>query len=78
MPFSGAFYDPETMARLTRAFQDAWQKVRANYPERGESQLATTRKIMALRIMAAADLGERDIDTLRDLAIRAVEGRDFY
>jgi hypothetical protein len=33
--------------------------------------------MMALRIMDAANKGERDPERLKDMAVRAVDGRDF-
>ena len=77
MPFSGASYDPESLHLLTQAFEAAWREVQAANPNQTEADLAIMRKMMALRIMAAANEGERDPERLKDLALRAVDGRQF-
>jgi len=77
MPFSGNSYDPETLAILTKAFDAAWKTVQAANVGRSEADLITTRKMMALKIMNAANNGERDPERLKSLAVRAVEGRNF-
>jgi len=73
MPFSDASYDPETLALLEQAFEAAWLEVQANNAAgHSETDLVTTRKMMALAIMAAANSGERDLERLKGLALRAV------
>jgi hypothetical protein len=77
MPFSGASYDPESLDLLTQAFEAAWREVQAANPNQTEADLAITRKMMALRIMAAANEGERDPERLKNLALRAVDRCEF-
>ncbi|HEX9881609.1 MAG TPA: hypothetical protein VGA65_03790 [Hyphomicrobium sp.] len=77
MPFSDASYDPQTLGLLMKAFDKAWHEVQSLNPGCTASQLSTTRKMMALRIMDAANKGERDPERLKDMAVRAVDGRDF-
>jgi hypothetical protein len=78
MPFSDASYDPETLSLLDRAFKEAWQEVEVAIPSAANNgSMETTRKMMALRIMDAANQGERDKDRLKRLAVQAVDGRDF-
>jgi len=62
---------------LEWAFDAAWQEVQAVNNGRSEADLSTSRKMMALKIMAAANEGERDPERLKALAVRAVDGRDF-
>ena len=76
MPFSGASYDPETLGLLTRAFNDAWHEVQIAKPRLAND--GTTRRIMALRIMLAANQGERDVERLKLLALHAIGGRGVY
>ena len=78
MPFPSTSYDPETLALLTRAFDAAWNEVKAATPAACRNgAMETTRKMMALRVMDAANNGERDPDRLQRLAVQAVDGRDF-
>ena len=72
MPFSGTSYDPETLALLTRAFNAAWRERETVYPGRSYNA-AITPKLMALRIMEAADFGERDLGRLK---LRGIGGHD--
>ncbi|MFZ1990913.1 MAG: hypothetical protein WAW96_14210 [Alphaproteobacteria bacterium] len=77
MPFSDASYDPQTLALLTQAFEEAWREVQTCHSGRTADDLVTTRKMMALKIMTAANKGELDPERLRLLALRAVDGRNF-
>ena len=77
MPFSDASYDPQTLALLTQAFEEAWREVQTWHPGSTADDLVTTRKMMALKIMTAAHKGEFDPERLRLLALRAVDGRNF-
>ena len=71
-------YDPETLAILTEAFNTACEQFQRGKAEPvGAADFPTTRKLMALRIMEAANAGERDVDVLTAVALRAVEGREF-
>ena len=58
MPFTGASYDPETLALLTAAFNEAWHELQAKEGLRSDAILA--RNLLASRIMLAANQGERD------------------
>ena len=70
-------FDPDTLSILTRAFDAAWLEVGTPSPSDFSSGMATTRKIMALRILTAAEHGERCVVNLAALAVRAVQGRGF-
>jgi hypothetical protein len=73
MPFSNAAYDPEPLAMLTRAFDDACKEQHVG----GAGHIASRagRTLMALRLMTAAAGGERDHQRLKLAAVYAVEGR---
>jgi hypothetical protein len=72
-----ASYDPETLLLLEQAFGDAWRELQGNGSSHASGDMAVTRKMMALRIMTAANQGERDPERLSALAVQAVDGRDF-
>ena len=73
MPFSDAAYDPETLALLTCAFNDACKEQRVG--DAGHLASRAGRTLMALRLMAIAAGGERNPERLKRAAIYAVEGR---
>jgi hypothetical protein len=75
MPFSNAAYDPETLALLTRAFDDAWREVEATKIAGETGDGAGIRTALAIRIMIAANEGERDPERLKRLALQAIDGR---
>jgi hypothetical protein len=78
MPIFSNSYDPETLSLLERAFKEAWSEIQVATPETlRNASMDTTRKMMALRIMAAANGGERNPERLKAVAIQAVDGRDF-
>jgi hypothetical protein len=62
------YFDPETIALLRTTLARTW----ASLPE--ARQAATTRSILAERILKAAAEGERDPERLR---IKAVRGPDL-
>jgi hypothetical protein len=73
MPFPSGSYDPETLALMGRAFDEAWRVVESKNLADDPILL---RKIMALRIMTAATMGLRDDRRLALLALDAVDQRD--
>lgn len=69
MPFSNAHYDPETLAILDQAFNEACHEVMlaANPP----MDTKVIRDTVAKRILDAAETGERDLERLRFHALAA-------
>jgi hypothetical protein len=65
-------YDPQTLDVLTRAFDDAWVDVQGMLGQRLLDPIAL-RSLLAKRILAAADAGERDPRRLKLLAMGAFE-----
>jgi hypothetical protein len=70
-PFVGAnSFQPATLAVMAAAFDAAWHKLRSTGDIlAAEFRACQTREAMALRIVAAARLGERDVSRLCDAAI---------
>jgi hypothetical protein len=63
-------YDPETLALLSGAFDDAWREVQAALVlERARANAMRT--LMATRLMVAVRDGERDRGRLKMIALRA-------
>jgi hypothetical protein len=72
MTFPYKAYDPETLSVVGRAFDAAWREFRRTHCEPAD-RLEATRKMMALRVMAAANDGERDPQRLKQLAIQVAD-----
>ena len=70
-----ASYNDETLALLKRALDDAWRYAERAMAVRSPSGESAARRLMALRIMAAADVGERDPERLMSAALQSVEPR---
>jgi hypothetical protein len=69
--FAVASYDPETLKVATDAFDAAWAEYRALLLIE-PVDVATTRSVMARRIMAALGEGERDPAELKWIALGAI------
>jgi len=67
-------FDPETLAIMRRALDAAWREIESHSTVRGEPEKAGIRRALALRIMAAARVGQRDPERLRAVAVHVVEG----
>lgn len=68
-------FDSESLALMVHALDGAWTDARAQSVVGPASQTAL-RKALALRIMAAVKLGQRDPERLRLVALEALEGID--
>lgn len=66
---------PETVANMARAYEEAWQEIKAA----GTIDLThcgnVISKHMALRILEAAHNGEQDPRRLKEIALGAADGR---
>ena len=69
MPFSNAHYDPETLAILDQAFNEALEQLMSASNTPPDKQVV--RDTLAKRIMVAADDGERDLERLKFHALAA-------
>jgi len=66
------FYDPETLALMTKAFHGACEETGYSLASE-ECDLTAARTLMAIRIMAAVRDGERDPVRLKELAREAIK-----
>ncbi len=69
-----ASYGPETLAVLSRAFDEAWVDVQAMVGSR-PLDANGLRLALAKRIMAAAAIGERDPRRLKLIAMGAIDAK---
>lgn len=73
--FEGAF-DNESLALMIHALDGAWSDAKAQDVV-GPGSRSALRKALALRIMAAVKLGQRDPERLRLVALEALQGIDI-
>ncbi len=61
-------FDPELVAMMGRALDEAWAEVEARGWVRAEPEKTGIRRALALRIISAVRVGQRDPQRLRDVA----------
>ena len=69
MPFPGEFHGPELLIIARRAMEDACAEVRSTGGDDGR----IPRLMMSVRVMAAIATGERDVERLKIVALKAVD-----
>jgi hypothetical protein len=67
-------FDPETLSIMDRALADAWREVESRTIIGADPGKAGIRRALALRIMAAVRVGQRDPERLRQVALHVVDG----
>jgi hypothetical protein len=68
-------FDPETITLLASAFETAWDAIKkSESPLAAEDQAASTRELLARRIIEMGNMGERDPQRLADGAIAHLSG----
>ena len=72
MPFRecSSYFLPDDLNALTAAYEAAWQQLRAT--RTAPDQNAVLKKNLAQIILASACRGEREIEQLKDIALRAL------
>jgi len=73
MLFPQSTFDPETVALMGHAFDDAWQEIQTKNFFPSVADADEIRSVVARRIMAAVVDGERDPERLKTIAVRALE-----
>jgi hypothetical protein len=68
-----AFFRPDELDVLTAAYDAAWQHVWTTNAL-NETQAAVIKENLAQIILASACSGERDMERLKEIALRAVTG----
>jgi hypothetical protein len=70
--FREAAFDPEAVVLLSRAYENACKSLHDT------GQPIIVQQIIAERIMAAANLGERDPDKLCEIALKALGNKAVF
>ena len=73
MPFQkyAAFFEPDELNTLTAAYDAVWQQIWTT-SAMNEAQAAVLKNNLAQIILASACTGERDMERLKEIALRAV------
>jgi hypothetical protein len=66
-------FDPETVAMMGRVCDEAWNEARSRlaFPEAGDA--SGLREVVALRVMAAVAVGQRNPERLKAIALDALD-----
>jgi hypothetical protein len=77
MPFEAysAYFRPEEIDILDAAYDAAWQDLWTERLTLGAQQTSVLQKNLAQIILASACNGKRDVDQLKEVALRGVSGR---
>jgi hypothetical protein len=77
MPFEAysAYFRPEELGVLAAAYDAAWQDLWTERLTLGAEQTLVLKKNLAQIILASACTGKRDVDRLKEIALRGVSGR---
>jgi len=80
MPFRdySPFFLPEELDALTAAFEAAWQHLRLNRPTLSAEQERLLKRNLAQIILDSARNGTRDVEELKEIALRHVSGRSHW
>ena len=68
-----AFFQPDELDALSSAYNEVWQQVWTT-SALNEAQAAVIKNNLAQIILASACTGERDVERLKQIALRAVSG----
>jgi hypothetical protein len=70
-----SFFRPEEFDAMTAAYNAAWQHLRTHGPTLTGDQIGVLKKNLAQIILASACNGKRDVERLKDIALRGVSGQ---
>ena len=70
-----SFFRPEEFDAMTAAYNAAWQHLQTNRPTLTADQVRVLKKNLAQIILASACTGKRDVERLKEIALRGVSSR---
>ena len=70
-----SFFQPEEFEALTAAYDAAWQQLWTERTTLTADQVPILKRILAQIILASACNGKRDVEQLKEIALRGVSGR---
>jgi len=77
MPFHrySSYFEPEELSRLAAAYEAAWQELLPQSCGLRPDAVPLLKKNLAQIILASACTGKRDVDQLKQIAVRGMSGR---
>jgi len=72
------YFQPEELDAMTAAYDAAWQHLRTNRRTLTAGQVQVLKKKLAQMILASACNGKRDVERLKEIALRGVSGRRLH
>jgi hypothetical protein len=69
-----SFFRPEEFEAMTAAYDAAWQHLQTNGLTLTADQVQVLKKNLAQIILASACTGKRDVERLKEIALRGVSG----
>ena len=70
-----SFFRPEEFEAMTAAYDAAWQHLQTNSPTLTTAQVRVIKKNLVQIILASACTGKREVERLKDIALRGVSSR---
>jgi hypothetical protein len=70
-----SFFRPEEFAAMTAAYDAAWQQLRTHRPTLTAEQVRVLKKNLAQIILASSCTGKREVERLKEIALRGVSSR---
>jgi hypothetical protein len=70
-----SFFQPEEFDALTAAYDAAWQDLWTKRLTLSADQVPVLKKNLAQIILASACNGKRDLEQLKEIALRGISGR---
>jgi hypothetical protein len=77
MPFHrySSYFEPEELSKLAAAYEAAWQELLPESSSLTPDAIFLLKKKLAQIILASACTGKRDVDQLKQIAVRGMSGR---
>ena len=70
-----SYFQPEEFQALTAAYDAAWEHLSTKRISLKSDQVPTLKKNLAQIILASACNGKRDIEQLKEIALRGISGQ---
>jgi len=77
MPFHrySSYFEPQELSKLAAAYEAAWQELLPETSSLTPDAIFLLKKKLAQIILASACTGKRDVDQLKQIAVRGMSGR---
>jgi hypothetical protein len=69
-----SFFRPEEFDAMTAAYDAAWERLRPHRSPLSDDQIRVLKRKLAQIILASACNGKRDVERLKEIALRGLSG----